>query len=51
MVDRQPVSMGPLSGTRLVEFGGIGPAPFALGPADYARINPRLVYGRMIGWG
>lgn len=38
------MAAGPLNGIRILEFSGIGP-DVALGR------NPRLVYGRMTGWG
>src|SRR5271168_2112195 len=57
---------GPLSGLRVVELAGIGPGPHAamiegyrpgvterlgLGPEHCAKVNDRLVYARMTGWG
>ena len=48
---------GPLTGLRVVEFAGIGPGPFAamllsdMGADVVQAANPRLVYGRMTGWG
>jgi len=74
----------PLSGIRIIELAGIGPAPYAgqllsggqvvrtlcktadvlieglrpgvaerlgVGPKDCHAENPKLVYGRMTGWG
>src|SRR5436189_110655 len=40
----RPGASGPLIGVRIVEFAGIGP------DAVLSR-NPRLVYGRVTGWG
>ena len=37
-------AMGPLHGTRIIEISGLGP------DACLDR-NPRLIYGRMTGWG
>jgi hypothetical protein len=36
--------MGPLEGLKIIEMAG-------LGPEDCMARNPRLVYGRMTGWG
>src|SRR5258708_241866 len=49
--------MGPLTGFKIFEIAGIGPAPLfamlraGIGPVAWRARNPRLVYGRMAGWG
>src|SRR6516164_5338495 len=40
------MGQGPLSGLKVVEFAGLGP-----GPEVALKRHPKLVYGRMTGWG